>query len=57
MKLDNASEFTSQAFKDYCISVGIIVEHLVAHVRYSSLSVMGFVSDPSTDPLMMANRP
>ena len=31
--LDNASEFTSQDFNDYCISIGIIVEHLVAHVH------------------------
>ena len=31
--LDNASEFTSQNFNDYCISIGIIVEHLVAHVH------------------------
>ncbi|GJW92904.1 retrovirus-related pol polyprotein from transposon TNT 1-94 [Tanacetum coccineum] len=33
VKLDNAGEFTSQAFNDYCMSVGIIVEHPVAHVH------------------------
>ena len=33
VRLDNAGEFTSQAFNNYCISTGIIVEHLVAHVH------------------------
>lgn len=28
--LDNACEFTSQAFDDYCMIIGIDVEHLVA---------------------------
>ena len=32
IRLDNAGEFTSQAFNDYCMSTGIIVEHPVAHV-------------------------
>jgi len=31
VKLDNADEFTSQAFNDYCMS-GIAVEHPVVHV-------------------------
>jgi hypothetical protein len=31
--LDNAGEFTSQSFNDYCISTGIKVEHPVAHVH------------------------
>ena len=33
IRLDNASEFTSQAFNDYCMSIGIKVEHPVAHVH------------------------
>nr|GEY15353.1 hypothetical protein [Tanacetum cinerariifolium] len=33
VRLDNAGEFTSHAFNDYCMSVGIDVEHLVAHVH------------------------
>ncbi|KAI3506492.1 hypothetical protein L1887_28853 [Cichorium endivia] len=33
VRLDNAGEFTSQAFNDYCMSVEIIVEHPVAHVH------------------------
>ena len=31
--LDNASEFTSQAFNDYCMSIGIDVEHPVAYTH------------------------
>ena len=31
--LDNAGEFTSQAFNDYCLSTGITVEHPIAHVH------------------------
>ncbi|KAL4562174.1 hypothetical protein LXL04_034368 [Taraxacum kok-saghyz] len=33
VRLDNAGEFTSQAFNDYCMSVGIVVEYPVAHVH------------------------
>ena len=29
----NASEFTSQAFNDYCMSIGVSVEYSVAHVH------------------------
>ena len=32
IRLDNVGEFTSQAFDAYCVSVGIKVEHPVAHV-------------------------
>ena len=31
--LDNAGEFTSKTFDDYCMSIGIDVEHLVPHVH------------------------
>ena len=31
--LDNAGEFISKAFDDYCMSVGIEVEHPIAHVH------------------------
>lgn len=30
--LDNAGEFTSQAFNEYCVLIGIHFEHHVAHV-------------------------
>ena len=33
IRLDNAGEFTSQAFNDYCMSIGITVEHHVAYVH------------------------
>ena len=33
IRLDNAGEFTSQAFNDYCLSTGITVEHSVAHIH------------------------
>lgn len=33
IRLDNAGEFTSQTFNDYCMSIGISVEHPVAHVH------------------------
>ena len=32
MHLDNAGEFISQTFNNYCMSIGINVEHLVVHV-------------------------
>ena len=31
--LDNASEFSSQGFNEYCISIGIDIKHLVGHVH------------------------
>ena len=33
IRLDNAGEFTSQAFNDYCMSIGIDAEHPVAHTH------------------------
>ena len=33
IRLDNAEEFTSQTFDEYCMSVGINVEHLMPHVH------------------------
>ena len=33
IRLDNAGEFTSHAFNEYCMSIGIEVEHPVAHVH------------------------
>ena len=33
IRLDNAAEFSSQAFNDYCMSIGITIEHPVAHVH------------------------
>ena len=33
IRLDNVSELSSQKFLDYCISVGIDVEHPIAHAH------------------------
>jgi hypothetical protein len=33
IQLDNAEEFTSNSFNDYCMSIGIKVEHPVVHVH------------------------
>ena len=33
IRLDNAGEFTSQTFNDYCLSTGITFKHHVAHVN------------------------
>ena len=33
IRLDNAGEFIFKAFNDYCMSVGIEVEHPIAHVH------------------------
>ena len=33
IRLDNAGEFLSQTFLDYCMSIGIDVQHPVAHVH------------------------
>ena len=33
IRLDNASEFTSQSLNDYCMSIGINIEYPVAHVH------------------------
>jgi len=33
IRMDNAGEFTSKAFNDYCLALGINVEHSVPHVH------------------------
>ena len=33
IRLDNAGEYTSHAFDNYCMSIGINIEHPVAHVH------------------------
>jgi transposase InsO family protein len=50
--LDNASEFTSKAFDDYCMSIGIDVEHLVAHTHTQNGLVESFIKR-----LQMISRP
>ena len=31
--MDNAGEFISQSFNDYCMSIGIMLEHSVSHTH------------------------
>jgi hypothetical protein len=33
IRMNNAGEFTSQAFYDYCMSIEINIEHHVAHTH------------------------
>ena len=33
IRLSNTGEFSSQAFRDYCMSIGINVQYLIAHVH------------------------
>jgi hypothetical protein len=41
--MDNASEFTSQAFYDYCMSIVINVEHLVSHTHIQNGLAESFI--------------
>ncbi|KAM2686024.1 hypothetical protein EV2_008965 [Malus domestica] len=43
IRLDNAKEFTSQTFDDYCMSVGINVEHHVPHVHTQNGMAEAFI--------------
>ena len=43
IRLDNAGEFTSQAFNDYCMSIGIDIEHPVAHVHMQNGLAESFI--------------
>jgi len=52
VRVDNAGEFTSEAFNDYCISIGIVVEHLVAHVH-----TQNGLTEPLIKPLQLIARP
>ena len=43
IRLDNVSEFTSQTFIDYYMSVEINIEHLVAHAHAQNGLVEFFI--------------
>ncbi|KAK2375011.1 hypothetical protein QL285_075932 [Trifolium repens] len=43
IRLDNAAEFSSQAFNDYCMAIGIDIEHPVAHVHTQNGLVESFI--------------
>jgi hypothetical protein len=56
--LDNTGEFTSQAFDTFCISIGIDVEHLVAHVHTQNGLVKSFIKclQLIARPLLMKSK-
>ena len=43
IRLDNAGEFTSQAFNDYCTAIEITIEHPVAHVHTQNGLAKSFI--------------
>ena len=43
IQLDNAGEFTSQAFDNFCTSIRIDVEHPIAHIRTQNGLVESFI--------------
>ena len=56
--LDNAGEFISKAFDDYCMSVGIEVEHPLAHVHSQNGSAEAFIKRLQliAQPLLMRTK-
>jgi hypothetical protein len=42
IRLDNAGQFISQAFDNYCMSIGIDVEYLIAHTHFFYLIIHFF---------------
>ena len=43
IRLDNAGEFTSQTFNNCCMSIGINIEHPVAHVYTQNILAESFI--------------
>ena len=43
IRLDNAGEFSSQTFLDYCMSIGIEVQHPIAHVHSQNGLAASFI--------------
>ena len=47
--LDNAGEFTSQVFNDYCMSIGIDVEHSICTflnpLKHNQINLVNYPSD------------
>ena len=43
IRLVNAGEFSSQAFLDYCMSIGIDVQYSIAHVQTHNGLVESFI--------------
>ena len=43
IKMDNAGEFTSKSFDEYCTSLGIEVEYLISHVHTQNGLTKSFI--------------
>ena len=43
IRLDNAGEFSFQAFLDYCMSIGIDIQHPVTHVHFQNGLAESFI--------------
>ena len=58
IRLDNVGEFTFHAFNDYCMAVGINVEHLVAHVHTQNGLAESFIKllQLIAKPLLMKSK-
>ncbi|KAK2436707.1 putative mitochondrial protein [Trifolium repens] len=58
IRLDNAAEFSSQAFNDYCMSIGIDIEHPVAHVHTQNGLAESFIKRIKliARPLLMRSK-
>jgi hypothetical protein len=58
IRLDNASEFSSKVFDDYCMSIGIDVEHPIAHTHTQNGLAKSFIKRIQTiaRPLLMKTK-
>ena len=58
IRLDNAGEFTSQAFNDYCTAIGITIEHPVAYVHTQNGLTESFIKQIQliARPLLMRTK-
>nr|KYP43092.1 Retrovirus-related Pol polyprotein from transposon TNT 1-94 [Cajanus cajan] len=58
IRLDNAGEFTSHAFNVYCISIGIDIDHPIAHVHTQNGLAESFIKRLKliARPLLMRSK-
>ncbi|KAK9132238.1 hypothetical protein Scep_011766 [Stephania cephalantha] len=58
IRLDNAGDFQSQAFRHYCMSIGITIEHYVPHVSTQNSMAESLIKHIQliTRPLIMGTK-
>ena len=58
IRLDNASEFSSQAFLDYCMSIGIDVQYLISHFHTHNGLAKSFIKrlELTARPLLLNTK-